>query len=100
MVGRGGVAKYPPNRYSPVTPTNVGISPEIFLTFRFNSFKPLVQNLKSITSASPKSWNLNQDHPSNDWFFWLISYRIEAMITSLIEMLELPNFGHMRKSTI
>ena len=100
MVGRGGVAKYPHNRFSHVTPTNVEISPEIFLTFRFNSLKPLVQNLKSMTSASPKSWNLNQDHPSNNWFFWSISDRIEAMINSLIEMLELPNFGHMRKSTI
>ena len=42
MVGRGGVAKYPHNRFSHVTPTNVEISPEIFLTFRFNSLKPPV----------------------------------------------------------
>ena len=27
-------------------------------------------------------------------------YKIEAVITSLIEMLELPNFGHMNTSTI
>ena len=25
----------------------------------------------------------------------VLIYKIEAMITSLIEMLELPNFGHM-----
>ena len=33
-------------------------------------------------------------------FFWSNPYKIEVMITSLIEMLELPNFGHMTASTI
>ena len=28
------------------------------------------------------------------WFSWSNSYKIEVMITSLIQMLELPNFGH------
>ena len=28
-------------------------------------------------------------------FFWSNPYKIEVMITSLIEMLELPNLGHM-----
>ena len=34
------------------------------------------------------------------WFFWSNSYKTEVVITSLIEMLELPNFGHMIASTI
>ena len=38
-------------------------------------------------SASPKLLNFNQQHSN--------LYKIEVMITSLIEMLELPNFGHM-----
>ena len=42
--------------------------------------------------------NLNQDHPSKKWFFWSKPYKIEVMITSAIEMLELPNFGHMTTS--
>ena len=33
-------------------------------------------------------------------FFWSNPYKIEGVITSLIEMLELPNFGHMITSTI
>ena len=33
-------------------------------------------------------------------FFWSNPYKIEVMITSLIEMLELPNFGHMTISTM
>ena len=45
--------------------------------------------------GSPKFLNLNQDH-------LLLSnpYKTEAMVTSLKEMLELPNFGHMIESTI
>ena len=32
--------------------------------------------------------------------FLVKSYKIEVMITSLIDMLDLPNFGHMTASTI
>ena len=60
----------------------------------------MVKNFKFITSASPKLLNLNQDHPSKKAVFWPNPYKIEIMITSLIEMLELPNFGHMTTSTI
>ena len=38
--------------------------------------------------------------PQKKWFFWSNPYKIEVMITSPIEMLELPNFGHMTRSTI
>ena len=33
-------------------------------------------------------------------FFRSNPYEIEVMVTSVIEMLELPNFGHMATSTI
>ena len=33
-------------------------------------------------------------------FFWSNSFKIDVLITSLIEMLELPNFGHMKTFTI
>ena len=33
-------------------------------------------------------------------FSWSNPYENEAMITSLIEMLELPSFGHMNKFII
>ena len=46
-------------------------------------------------TASPKLWNLNQDHPSKSGFFWSNPYKIEAMITFPLEMVELTNFGHM-----
>ena len=38
----GGGKKAPPTSFSPVTSTNVGISPKNFLTFSFNPFDRLV----------------------------------------------------------
>ena len=32
--------------------------------------------------------------------FWSNPYKVEVMITSLIEVLDLPNFGHMTTSKI
>ena len=34
------------------------------------------------------------------WFFWSITYKIEIIMISVIEMLELPNFGHMTDFSI
>ena len=41
-----GTKKALPTSFSPVTFTNVGISPQNFLTFSFNPFATLVENLK------------------------------------------------------
>ena len=71
------------------------------MTISFNPFVTMVYSFKSITYASPKSLNLNQDHPLEKIvFFWSNPYKLEFMTTSLIEMLELLNFGHMTTSTI
>ena len=37
---------------------------------------------------------------SQKWFFWSNPYKIEVMITSLIQILELPNFGRVTTSTV
>ena len=95
-----GAKKATPTSFNPVTSTKIGISPQNFLTFSFNHFSTLVLNFKAMPSVSPKLFNLNQKPLSKNWFFWSNSYKIEVMITSLIEMLELPNFGHMTKSTM
>ena len=60
----GGGQKDPPTSFSPVTSTNVGVGPQNFLTFSFNSFATLLQNFKFVPSASPKLLNLNHDHSS------------------------------------
>ena len=96
----GWAKKAPTTSFSPITSTNVGISHQNFLAFRLNTFVTLVQNFKAIPSASPKLLNLNQDHPSKKSFFWSNHYKIEVMITFLVEHLELANFGHMTTSTI
>ena len=59
----------PPTSFSPVTSTNVGISPKNFLTFSFDPFATLVLNCKFLPSASPKLLNLKQDHPSKKAVF-------------------------------
>ena len=96
--GRG--KKATPTSYSPVISTNVGFGFQNFLTFSFNLFATLVQNLKFVPSASHKLLNLNQDHLSKKRFSWSNPYKIEVMITFLIEILQLPNFGHMTTSII
>ena len=100
MGGRGrGSKKATPTSFSPVTSINVALSPENFPTFSFNPFATLVQNFMVIPSSSTKSLNLNQDHPLQK-LFWSNSYKIDVMITSLIEMLVLLNLGHMTTPTI
>ena len=99
-MGGGAKKAPPPTSFSFVSSTNVGFGPQNFLTFSFNPFATLVQNFKFVPSASPKLLNLNQDHPSKKRFFWSNPYKIEVMITFFIEMLQLPNFGHMTTSII
>ena len=48
----------------------------------------------------PNYWTWIKTTPQKKWFFWSNPYKIEVMITSLIQMLELPNFGHMTTSII
>ena len=101
MPGKGEAKRPSPLiSFAPVFSTSVGLSPQNFLTFSFNPFSTLVLNFKVIPTASPKFLNLNQDHPSKKWFFWSNPYKIEVMITSLIEILGSPNFGHMTTSTV
>ena len=64
-----GVQKSPPIVFSPVNSTNVGMSPQNFLTFTFNPFDTLVLNFKFVPSASPNLLNLNQDHSSKEVVF-------------------------------
>ena len=44
--------------------------------------------------------NVVKLYPLKKCFFWSNSYKIEVMITSLIETLEYTNFDHMTTSTI
>ena len=70
-----------------VTSANAEIRPKNFLTFSFNTLVPI---------TSPKLLTLSQDHPSEKRF----PHKIEVIITSLTEMVELPNFDHMTAFTL
>ena len=48
----------------------------------------------------PDYWTWTKTTPQKKWFFLSSPYEIEVMTTSLTEMLELPNFGHVAISTI
>ena len=75
--------KRPPNQ---LFLCDLGITPKNFLTFSFKLFFTLIE--------------LDLRAHLKKLFFWSNSYKIEAMITYHIEMLELPNFGRMTTSTI
>ena len=82
----------PPTSFSPVTSTIVGMDLQ-----NFRSFNPIFHTgvkLQSHTYCLPQFI----EPPSKNWFFSSNPYKIEAMVTSLIETLELPNFGNMTTS--
>ena len=87
--------------FFPVTSTNVGISPKLFgLLVLSLLIHWWILPLKVISSTSPKLLKLNQDHLSKKEFFRSNPYKIEIMITSVIEMFQIPNLCHMTSSTI
>ena len=45
-------------------------------------------------------WTWTKTTSQKKRYFWSNPYKIEVVITSFIEMLQLPNFGHMNESTI
>ena len=48
----------------------------------------------------PNYWTWTNSTSQKNWFFWSNPYKIENLITSFIEILELPNFGDMTTCTI
>ena len=85
MHEEGGAKRSPYQFFSPVTSTNLRVSPQNFLTFSVNPFSTLMENLKAIPSVSLKLLNLNQEYPSKKlFFFWSDPSKTEVMITSLI----------------
>ena len=94
-MGENSVQKNAFTNFYPLTFPNVRVSP---LNFSSNLFATLLENFKAILSASPKLSHLNQDHSSQKYFFRSNPYKIEVMMSSLTEILEVVNFGHMPTS--
>ena len=87
-----------PTSFLHVTSRNVRFSSKKLPTVSLNSLATQVKNSKAIPSANRKLLNLNQVHPLKEWFFWSNPYKIDVIITSFIEMLELPNFKKAKSS--
>ena len=86
--------------FSPVTAMYLGINLKNFLNYNLNFFYTLVQTFKTIASASPKLFNVNQKHLSKFFLFWSNHCKCRAVINSVLEMLDTPNFGHVTTSAI
>ena len=91
--GVGG-QKGSPTSFSIVTSTNVGVSPKNIFNFSINPFFQTGVICLYLVAA-PNYWD-----PPKMWFFRSNPYKIEVVITSFIEMQELPNFVHVNTSTI
>ena len=96
----GGGAKRPPTSFSPVTSTNIGIKPRNFLIFSLTHFPHRCRILSLYLVLFPNYWTWAKINPQQKWFFWSNLQKFEVVITSLIEILELPNFDQVTRSTI
>ena len=96
----GSGQKGPRYQFSPETSTNVRTSPKTFwllvLTFLPHCCKISSPDLMAVLNY----WTWTKITPEKKQFFWLNPYKVEVMITSLIEMLVLPNFVHITTPTI
>ena len=99
-VGGGGQKDFPPTSFSPVTSANVGISPQNFLTVILTLLPHWCKLSRRYLEPVPNYWTWTKAIPHKKQFSSSNPYKIEVMMTSLIEMLELPNFGHMITFTI
>ena len=89
-----------PYQFSPVISANLGISPRNFMTFKISNFKAIHKTSRRHLVPVSNHWTWTKNTFQKSVFFWSNPYKIEVVITSLIEMLELPNFADMTRSTI
>ena len=74
-------------------------SPLLYLTFSFNPFSILLQNFKTIPSATSMLKITSQKQKTKKRFSWSNLYKFEVTITSPIKILKLPDFDQMNTST-
>ena len=95
--GGGGVwvgQRASPTSLSPVTSINIGISHQNFLTFSLTHLPHWCKISSSYLMSVPNYWTWTKTTSQKN------PYKLEVMITSLIEMLELPNFDQVTTSAI
>ena len=90
----------PPTSFSPVASTNVGFSLQTFWHLVLTLLPHCCKISSSCLLPVQNCWTITKTTPQKKQFFLSNPYKIEVMITFLIEMLQLPNFGHMTTSMI
>ena len=78
----------PPTSFSPVISTNVRISPQNFLAFSFDPLTGWCKIWSLYLVSVPNYWTWTKTMPKKNRFPWSNPYKIEVMITSLIQMLD------------
>ena len=68
------------NVFSPVTSTNVGISPQNFLAFSFNPLPDRYKISSSYLVSVPNYWTWTKTNPQKKRFFWSNPYKLEVML--------------------
>ena len=98
--GRGGRAKKLLLPIFPVKFLQMQQLPVKTFCILISTFLPhLRKSWRPLLVPVPNYWTSTKSSLHRNWFFWANPYKIEVMITSLIEMLDLSNFGHMTTST-
>ena len=92
--------KTSPTSFSPVTLQTLKLPLKTFwlLVLTLLSHWCKISRLYLVTL--PNYSTSTNSTPQKSSFFWSSPYKIEVAITSFIETLELPNFGHMNTSTM
>ena len=90
----------PPTSFSPVTSTNVGISPKTFWILVLTIFPHWCKISSLYLVPVPNYWTWTKTTPQTKPFSRSNPYKIQVVITSLREMLQLPHFGHLNTSTV
>ena len=99
---RGEGAKRPPalTSFSPVTSANVRLVPKTFWLLVLTLLTDWCKIPSLYLAPVPNYWTWTKTIPQKKQFFWSIPYKIEVMITYLIQILKLPSFSHMTICTI
>ena len=87
--------------FFPLTSINVRMTPpKTFWLLVLTLLSLWCKILSSYLASVPNYRNWTKTTTQKKRFFWSNLYKLEVMINSFIEMLELPNFVHMSTSTL
>ena len=75
-------------------------APNTFWLLVLTLLLPWCKISSSYLVSVPNYWTWTKTTPQKKRFFWPNPYKLEVMITCLIEMLELQNFGQMITTTV